>query len=115
MLRAGGLAYPQAQQGVEDLLRCVEVAHVALPRSDPELGVGDESGQVLGVLERDLGVPLMDLLLARFAGGAIPSMGEVARALGRASVNAMATTERPILRAVAAADLARKPDAAGRM
>ena len=66
-------------------------------------------------LDKQRGVLLMDLLLARFSNAAIPSMGEIAQAIGRDYVHEMARAERSVLRAVAAAELAQDPDAEERM
>ncbi|MFT7484764.1 MAG: HEAT repeat protein [Candidatus Paceibacteria bacterium] len=62
-----------------------------------------------GSLDEALGVQLMDLLMARFPQTAVPAMGEVALAIGRDYVHEMVNSERPILRAVAAAELAQNP------
>jgi len=57
----------------------------------------------------ELGSQLVDLLLARFARTALPAMGRVARACGESHLRDLARDERPILRAVAAAELSRDP------
>lgn len=55
---------------------------------------------------------LARLLLARFQTQALDAMGLVARSAGRDYVRGLVEDERPVLRAVAAAELAREPDPA---
>ncbi len=55
---------------------------------------------------------LLRLLLARFQMDAVAAMGEVASSAGREYVRQLASDERPVLRAVAAAELSRDPDEA---
>jgi HEAT repeat protein len=64
-----------------------------------------------GAIARELGGQLIDLLLARFERSALSAMGRIARACGDEYLRELAHGERPILRAVAAAELSREPDA----
>ena len=84
--------------------RLVDLALVAAAQED-----GAAAG---GEIAPELGAQLIDLLLARFERTALPAMGRIARSCGDAYVRELARGERPILRAVAAAELAHEPDEA---
>jgi len=70
--------------------------------------IGPEPG-VPGSIAPEHADLLLGLLLARFERRAAATMGEIARACGPVYVRELAADERPLLRAVAASELAREP------
>jgi HEAT repeat protein len=60
-----------------------------------------------GLADPELCADLLGLLLARFQLEALPAMGEVARSCGVEFLRGLALDQRPVLRAVAAAELAK--------
>jgi HEAT repeat protein len=77
----------------------------------PEPGTGAPTD---ARMQPELGAQVIDLLVARFPRGALPAVGRVARACGKETLYDLARGPRPILRAVAAGELATAPDEEGR-
>jgi HEAT repeat protein len=77
-------------------------------------GEAPGGGPAGGRLEPELGEEIIELLVARFPRGALPSVGRVASACGPEFVRELARGPRPLLRAVAAGELSREPDEAER-